>query len=419
MNSEIKKLENELDLNFYISMNNDVAIKFNYDYDLIKDHFFKSGYQEKRLYSKVESNLFYFHDWIKYLHVNQDIVKQKVNNEVLAFKHYLEHGMHEKRPIYPRNIIKYESINIPKENNYEIIDIEFAKKMNEKFKNLENNEIINYIDLNFKNEFLMYSLNHKNLFLNYDWNLYLNEYPDLKVNKIFDTFSAIEHYIHFGSKEGRTIKPLQNLLNTSFTPCESRENMENNVNIDVNNENDGNIENNTNSKINKNTCINFSDKLEEEYKNLFVEFKNNILNNCNELIYEKYLIKNEKDINKIYECLCLDFDYNYYYLLNSTKYDFGNNELDCLKHFFYKGIQLGLPYSKNHYLLWINYDWNDYVIKHKLTNDSFQAFLDYIKNKFYLHKNINLPNVKYPIEEFVNEFYCHIYDNDNDNDNEN
>ena len=35
MNSEIKKLENEFDLNFYISMNNDVAIKFNYDYDLI------------------------------------------------------------------------------------------------------------------------------------------------------------------------------------------------------------------------------------------------------------------------------------------------------------------------------------------------------------------------------------------------
>ena len=29
-----KNLENELDLNFYISMNNDVAIKFNYDYNL-------------------------------------------------------------------------------------------------------------------------------------------------------------------------------------------------------------------------------------------------------------------------------------------------------------------------------------------------------------------------------------------------
>ena len=403
MNSEIKKLENEFDLNFYISMNNDVAIKFNYDYDLIKDHFFKSGYQEKRLYSKIESNLFYFHDWIKYLNMNKDIVKQKVNNEVLAFKHYLEHGIHEKRNIYPKNIIKYESINIPMENKYEIIDIDFAKEMNEKFINLENNEIIHYIDSHFKNEFLLYSLNHKNLFLNYDWNQYLQEYPDLKVNKIFDTFSAIEHYIHFGSKEGRIIKPNNNLLNTYFTHHENNKTVINNVDVD----------NNESKKIiNKNNCIYFNDKLEEEYKNLFVDFKNNILNNCNELIYEKYLIKNKEDINKIYECLCLDFDYKYYYLLNSTKYELCNNELDCLKHFFHKGIQLALPYSKNHYLLWINYDWNDYVIKHKLTNDSFEAFLDYIKNKFYLHKNLNLPNVKYPIEEFVNEFYCYIYDSE-------
>ena len=209
MNSDIKKkLENELDINFYISMNNDVAIKYNYDYDLIKEHFFKSGYLEKRLYSKIESNLFYFNDWIKYLNVNQDIIKQKINNEVLAFKHYLEHGIHEKRQIYPKNIIKYESINLPIENKYEIIDIEFAKEINENLNNLDNNEIINYIDTHSKNEFLLYSLNHKNLYMNYDWNQYLKEYPDLKINKIFDKFSAIEHYIQFGSKEGRNIKQI-------------------------------------------------------------------------------------------------------------------------------------------------------------------------------------------------------------------
>jgi hypothetical protein len=33
---------------------------------------------------------------LKYLSANKDIVKSKINNEVLAFKHYLEHGIKEK-----------------------------------------------------------------------------------------------------------------------------------------------------------------------------------------------------------------------------------------------------------------------------------------------------------------------------------
>ena len=94
-----EKYENEFDLNFYMAMNNDVAIRFNFDYEKIKEHFFKIGYKEQRLYSKIESTLFYFNDWIKYLNINKDIVKQKINNEILAFKHYLEHGQNEKRDI--------------------------------------------------------------------------------------------------------------------------------------------------------------------------------------------------------------------------------------------------------------------------------------------------------------------------------
>ena len=41
------KLEIEFDINFYIAMNNDVAIKYNFDYNKIKEHFFKIGFNEK------------------------------------------------------------------------------------------------------------------------------------------------------------------------------------------------------------------------------------------------------------------------------------------------------------------------------------------------------------------------------------
>ena len=426
-----KNLENELDLNFYISMNNDVAIKFNYDYNLIKEHFFKSGYQEKRLYSKLESNLFYFNDWIKYLNMNKDIVKSNINNEVLAFKHYLEHGINEKRTIYPKNIIKYQTINIQNDNKYEIIDIDFAKKMNKQLLNLNNDEITYYIDNNLKTEFLLYSLNHKNLYFNYDWDKYLYDYPDLKINKIFDKLSAIEHYICFGNKEGRIVEPKQYFKNRLYnfnkdnnqTENNQTENQENNQtenqeNNQTENQENNQTENQENNQTenqennqNENNCINFIDKIDDEYKNLLNEFKENILNNCNDLIYKKYLIENSNDNKKLYEYLCSDFNYKYYYLLNKENHELKNNESYCLKHFFEKGMKLFLPFSKQHYLLWINYDWNDYSIKHKLTNNTFLAFLDYIKNKFYYNKNVQLPNIKYPLNEFINDFYISIYDN--------
>jgi len=95
------KLEIEFDINFYIAMNNDVAIKYNFDYNKIKEHFFKIGFNEKRIFSINHSNLFYYNDWNKYINKNKDILSQKINNEILAFKHYLEHGMNEKRKIIP------------------------------------------------------------------------------------------------------------------------------------------------------------------------------------------------------------------------------------------------------------------------------------------------------------------------------
>ena len=416
MNLEIKKLENELDLNFYMSMNNDVAIRFNFDYELIKDHFFKFGYSEKRLYSKIESNLFYFNDWIKYLNSNKDIVKNNVNNEFLAFKHYLEHGQKEKRKIFPKKIIKYETFNLPIDSKYEIIDIEFTKKMNEDLQNMTENEIIYYIDDSIKNnKFLLFSLNHRNLYENFDWNQYLIDYPDLKINNIFTKKDAIYHYIKFGSVEGRNLKSMnfiKKFIDNSIKNNEKDNDENNEKDIDQDNEN----ENDENNIKTTNTSINFLNQINENDENLFENFKNNILDNSNNLDFEKYNINNHNQIDKIYECLCLDFDYKYYYKLNSEYHELKNNEDSCMEHFMKYAAQYFLPYSKNHYLLWLNYRWDIYAEQKNLSkNNYYLAFLDYIKNKYYLNKNVDLPEIKYNLNYFINNFYCIAYEQKSEN----
>ena len=391
-NSQYSKLDKEFDINFYISMNNDVATRFNFDFKNIKEHFFNIGHKEKRLYSKNQSNLFYFHDWIKYISSNKDILSQKINNEILAFKHYLEHGMLEKRSIFPKKIHKYDMISIPSESNFEIIDLDFCKKMNNQLTELNENQIIKFISDNYENRSLLYSINHKNLLENYDWNQYLIDYPDLKINKIFNKIDALHHYILFGNKEGRNIKCL------------------NNFEIDCNSDDENDEKNNSNVQK-PNSCLNMLNQIEKNDENLFDIFKNNILDNSSQLDIEKYNIKNIDDMHKIYEIISLDFDYEYYFKMNGNKFNLNKKEEECLEHFFNDGLQNYLPYSKNHYLLFINYSWDLYAIKNNLNrNNKYDAFIDYIKNKYYYEKNIELPKIKYPLNEFINEFYKILYE---------
>jgi len=388
-----KKLENDFDINFYITMNNDVATRFNFDFDKIKQHFFSVGHKENRLYSKMHSNLFYYHDWIKYMNNNKDILSKKINNDILAFKHYLVHGIKEKRKIYKKEYLKYEVVTVPTENNLEIIDLPFFRKINSQFSGLNDSEIIKFICEN-KNECL-YTINHRYLYENYDWTQYLIDYPDLKINKIFSKVDALLHYILYGSKEGRNIKLLKN----------KSENNKNNSN-NTNKENEHTVNNN---------CVNILDKIEnpELYdENLIELFKNNILENSNHLDIIKYDIKDVKEMNKMYEIISLDFDYTYYYKLNNKNYKIENNEESCIKHFLHNGLNNYLPYSKNHYLLYINYNWDEYSEKYLLTkNNNFNSFCHYIQHNYYFNKNTSLPSIKYPIDNFINEFYNKLYNN--------
>jgi len=460
-NTDLVKLEKDFDINFYISMNNDIAIRFNFDFKLIKEHFLKFGYKEKRLYSKNQSNLFIFHDWIQYIIHNKDILSNKINNEVLAFKHYLQYGINEERKIFPKVIHKYDVISIPSKHELEIIDIPFTKNMNDNLKNQNDNQIIKFISENYKtNNNLLFSLNQRNLYENYDWNQYLVDYPDLRINKIFNKTDALIHYLNYGHKEGRNIKlkesgkyitqdnknnnknnneTIENnkseSLNTEKTSTNKKnidkdddnsnneDNNDQNINNDNNEDNkDNNDENldteNKKTNINivnldkKNNCIDLLNEIDKNNENLFDIFKNNILDNTENLNIEKYNIKNKNDFYKIYEIICHDFDSSYYFRLNSSNYNnLKNVDNECLEHFFNIGLENHLPFSKNHYLLKINYDWNVLAKKNDISEE--EAYLNYIKYKFYFNENVELPPIKYHLSDFIQEFHTILYNQKN------
>ena len=106
---------NDLDLNFYILMNNDIASKLNFDKNEIKDYFMTTQNDEKRIFSKEHSKLFLDHDWNEYLNNNIDIRNKNINSEILSFKHYINYGKNEKRKKNLKNIqnqIKNDNNNV-------------------------------------------------------------------------------------------------------------------------------------------------------------------------------------------------------------------------------------------------------------------------------------------------------------------
>jgi hypothetical protein len=58
----------------------------------------------------------------------------------------------------------------------------------------------------------------------FDWEFYINKYPDLKRANINTKEKAIQHWIKYGKKEGRLDKDYQNKI-TIITPCIRPENL--------------------------------------------------------------------------------------------------------------------------------------------------------------------------------------------------
>jgi hypothetical protein len=424
-------LKNELDLDFYISMNEDIAHKFEFNYEKIKLHFEQTGKNEQRYFSKFHSLLYYQHNWIKYLNKNNDLVKNKINNEKLAFKHYIEYGIKEKRDIYPIDEVEKKNIS----NELKSLEIELLKKTpsitfiqeyHPSMKDKQKAEIVKYVNKNLNKKGFAFSLYHEDLFKNYNWDDYLTYNLDLRNSNIISHNDAFIHYISCGEEEGRILKKIKtqqeiddenNLIN------EQKNEIKNEVLTPLNEIEQKNIEN-FNEKSNKNEPLILDiDKTFNLHINPLLNQNNNkdelfelIKQNINlnhDFIDENIYIQPE--IN--YSHFLYLFDEKYYYLLNSQYYSIENNKESCLNHFINFGINNYLPFQKEHYLIFINSCWSSYKKENYLNIDltDHEAFIHFIKNKVYLNKSIPNPVCKFKQEQFINSFYNLLYDVIEDN----
>jgi len=102
--------------------------------------------------------LLHNYDWNQYLNKYKDLERNCINNESKALEHYINLGIKEKRKIFHKK--SFQFVN-------EIVD--------------------------------------EDLFNNYNWQDYINNYNDLKKNKIITDYDGYYHYVKYGKKENRLI----------------------------------------------------------------------------------------------------------------------------------------------------------------------------------------------------------------------
>ena len=429
-------LEKNLDLNFYILMNKDIAQKFNNNKNEIKNYFLNTKNKDKRLFSIDQSDFFIQYDWNKYIKNNSDLIKKNINSDLLGFKHYMEHGKFENRIIYKIDQ-ENKNTNIDNNNYNDNINIEFCKLFYpDLFSTKSNIEIMNYFKNHKNKKNMVFSNKHCYLYNHYDWNLYIQNNSDLIKNNIYNVEDAFIHYIKYGQYEERIIYLKQHEMNNVI--IEKNTKMEIKVNHEINKEINNEINNNEKKEIESNLKNNNEKKeiesnlknknkkkdnviLKDEYKNtsndILKEFKNNNSEKTLELLKENLIIQNHflnlpfsNNIEKISidlynNDLLTSFDPIYYYKMNKDNYSLEDDKLFLINHFFNIGMKDFLPFNKQHYLIYINSDWENYKINNKIEKETnYLALINYLKYKIYFNKHVQI-NLKYNKNDFNNHFY--------------
>lgn len=387
----------ELDLDFYIFMNNDLANHLLYDYEKIKNHFYSKGIQEKRLFSKFHSILFHNHNWTKYISQNKDLLSAKINDEKTAFAHYVEHGIKEKREIYP---VEVKNEDISKDMKFIELELmkktpamDFIKDIYPDMKNKSKNDIIQFVNKNSNKKDFIYTLYHEDLHNNYDWDKYLTNNGDLRSNKITTKMDAFRHYVSFGEKEGRVLKKIVS--------------MEEKIN---------------NGEISEEIVDDMNEEIKVELEEIYEDTSNQIIHQMEDLSKEELFALVQKnvvvDIDVIQDPSIQKYKGYHVHLSHLYKLDPADyqsmNKLDTdnlIQHFLLNGMKNYLPYNKEHKLTLLNSCWVSYKKENKLDSSlsDKEAFHHYMKYGVYQQKNICYPKIKYKQELFVNSLYNLIH----------
>ena len=385
MDKNILKIFNYL---FYIDYYEDIKKNNINNFNKAYNHLKTNGIKENRFFTFEHSKIYYENSWILYKKNNNDLTD--IYNEKEAFQHYMNYGINENRNLVPLNV---KNIN---QFNWNLFDFNFYIEINNL--NIEINEnskqkaIHHYKTIGYKLN-LYHSNYHSNLFYNIDWDRYISENDDLIIN---DFKKAFLHYINNGIHENRNIY-YKNDMSSKLKIFNWKFYLDFNPDL---------INNNICTKDNAiHHFKNHGFKENRLYSNyqflLFVNYDwlkySNIYNlNLNEKkAFIHYLnhgrSKNYNIFNKINETnLCIDFFKSF------NELDFLNDYEECKN--YYLNLEKKLPYSYQHFILYLLFDW-ELIFKKN------QQYLEYfnIENHKELYINYIDDFTKYKIKLFIND----------------
>jgi GR25 family glycosyltransferase involved in LPS biosynthesis len=336
-------------------------------------------------------------DWNIYLDKNPDLIKNNINTMEKAIIHFKTHGINEKRIINKKMIELWENYDWLKyKNNYtELEELNLREVFFHYYLIGQKKKYI--IFKKEENFFLKNDENYDkyyNIYKNYDWDKYLYDYQDLQKAGIKSNLDCYNHYILHGIKEKRKIYLKNNIIDNNI--------IDNNIidnNIIDNNIIDNNIK--VNNIIDNNFNINNFD-----YE--FFKIMNNHLKNIKtQKDAIDYLINNKNLDKIIYSTkqkeLYDKYDWftyiNYYDDLKKNIF----NEIDGFKHYINFGI------NENRKIFDINCLFDpvknykiNYNILNYLCEDNYNKNIKFICNYNNTNKKIDF-NILNNLTLFINK----------------
>ncbi len=362
------------DYKFYIDYYKDLKKNKVDTFEKAFGHFKNHGIKESRFYSFNDSKIYYTHSWILYKKNNSDL-SSILKTEKDAFEHYMSYGKNEDRKLF--------KLDVPYINkfNWDLFDYKFYIDINSHLNLKSKEEAIKHFKNHGHKINLLYSVQHSNLYFNYDWDRYLSENDDLEN---FNKKDAFIHYISHGMNEDRKLfkkddlKSKLTIFNWKFY-------------IQVNNDLI------LNGICDKKKAIKHfktsgykEDRLYSQYHYLlYINYdwsKYSSMYKLNKNNFEafKYYITN--GIRNKHRIFYLISQQNFY-----TEFFKEINNLQHLKSFsdckkYYLKLENKIPYSYEHYLIYILFDWKkiydlnkQYLLTIQITNPN-DFYREYINN---------------------------------------
>ena len=380
----------DFDYLFYLDIYPDLKSKnINTKEKAIK-HYKEKGAQQNRFYDKKHAYYYYHFDWKLYLEFYKDLHKDYKSNWE-AYKHYMNHGIHEDRKIFPLNKIIIEHFN------WDIFDSKFYIEFHNEL-NLKNNyEAIQHFKKIGAQQNKLHSTKHSHLYYHYDWNKYIFDYEDLNhMNKK----QAFCHYIQYGINENRIIYKIDDkeiklkdfhwefylLMNDDLT----------NNNILTYHDAYAHFKDNGINEDRFYSHAQYLLYLNYNWNQYNIDYKLNMSPKKAFIYYYKYGKNKNHKINTIFHEK--NFYEDFYVQFNKLKL---KNLEECKKHYLKSKIKS--PYSYQHFLIFNFFDWdavfeeNKKILKiYKLINTKsfFSYYLNhYTKLKIKLILNIQVKKI--------------------------